>query len=154
MKNNPIKNLILFVIIILIFTGAYILLNRLTQEKNEIVYLKDYGVNEYITTYVSDEDMAKIYLNDYIYNMYSNIDKAYNSLDEKYRYEKFGSLESYKNYVDSLNYSTYTLSKYYKQEKDGYIIFGVYDQNNNLFIFKTKGVLQYTVYLDDYTIEI
>lgn len=154
MKNNPIKNLILFVIIILIFTGAYILLNRLTQEKNEIVYLKDYGVNEYITTYVSDEDMAKIYLNDYIYNMYSNIDKAYNSLDEKYRNEKFGSLESYKNYVDSLNYSTYTLSKYYKQEKDGYIIFGVYDQNNNLFIFKTKGVLQYTVYLDDYTIEI
>ena len=26
--------------------------------------------------------------------------------------------------------------------------------NGNIYIFKTKGVMQYTVYLDDYTVEI
>lgn len=153
MKNNPIKNLVIFIIIILVFSGVYILLNKLMNEE-EIIYLKDYNVNEYIPTYVSDEDMAKIYLNDYIYTMYSNVEKAYNSLDTEYREKKFGNLENYKEYVNSLQYPTYKLSKYYKQEKNGYIIFGVYDSNNNLFVFKTNGVLQYTVYLDDYTIEI
>lgn len=154
MKNNPIKNLIIFVSILIIFTVGYIVIDKLTETEEEIIYLKDYDVNEYIPTYISDEDMAKIYLNDYIYKMYSNPEEGYNLLDEEYRNKKFGSLENYTNYVYSLQYSSYTLSKYYKQEKDGYIIFGVYDTNNNLFIFKTKGVLQYKVYLDDYTVEI
>ena len=30
----------------------------------------------------------------------------------------------------------------------------VYDNNGNFFAFKTKGVMQYSVYLDDYTVEI
>ena len=155
MKNNPIKNLIIFVAILVVFSVSYILIDKLTEKEiEEEVYLKNYEVNEYIPTYVSDEDMAKIYLNDYIYKMYSNQEEAYNLLDEEYRNKKFGSLENYTNYVYSLQYSSYTLSKYYKQEKDGYIIFGVYDTNNNLFIFKTKGVLQYKVYLDNYTVEI
>lgn len=155
MNNNPIKNLIIFVVILLTFSLGYIIIDKLTEkEEEENIYLKDYDVNEYIPTYVSDEDMAKIYLNDYIYKMYSNQEEAYNLLDEEYRNKKFGNLENYTNYVYSLQYSSYTLSKYYKQEKNGYIIFGVYDTNNNLFIFKTKGVLQYKVYLDDYTVEI
>mgnify|MGYP003293480765 CR=1 FL=1 len=37
---------------------------------DNIESLKNYKVNEYIPTYVSDEAMARIYLNEYIYNMY------------------------------------------------------------------------------------
>ena len=98
--------------------------------------------------------MAKIYLNDYIHNMFYDVEKAYNLLDEEYRLEKFGSLDNFKIYVNNLEYSTYVLSRYYKKDTNGYIIFGVYDKNGNFFAFKTKGVLQYTVYLDDYTVEI
>ena len=98
--------------------------------------------------------MAKIYLNDYIHNMYYDIESAYNSLDIEYRNKRFGTIENYKNYVYSLGYSSYTLSSYYKKDVSGYIIFGVYDNNGNFFAFKTKGVMQYSVYLDDYTVEI
>ena len=156
MNENPIKYGIIISIIILIFVGAYFLISKLTEDKSSGYdeYLKNYEVNEYIATYVSDEDMAKIYLNDYVHNMYYDVEKAYNSLDEEYRNKKFGSLASYKSYVDSLSYPTYTLANYYKKDVDGYIIFGVYDKNENFFAFKTKGVLQYTVYLDDYTVEI
>lgn len=156
MKDSPIKNIIIGIVIVLVFIGVYFLLKYFTKEdlgKKE-TFLKNYKVNEYIPTYISDEDMAKIYLNDYIHNMYYDVNKAYDLLDNEYKNAKFGSLESYKNYVKSLNYKTYKLARYYKKEVKGSIIFGVYDENSNLYIFKTNGVMQYTVYLDDYTVEI
>lgn len=156
MNNNPIKYGIIVGVIVLVFFGAYLLLSKLTE--NESLgydeFLKNYEINEYIATYVSDEDMARIYLNDYIHNMYSDIESAYNSLAVEYRNKKFGTIENYKNYVYGLTYSSYTLSSYYKKDVSGYIIFGVYDNNGNFFAFKTKGVMQYSVYLDDYTVEI
>lgn len=156
MNKNSVKRGIIVVIIIFVFVGVYLILNQFTKD-NSLDYeefLKNYEVNEYISSYVSDEDMAKIYLNDYIHNMYYNVEKAYNLLDEEYKTKRFGNIENYKNYVDSLEYTTYVLDKYYKKDIDGYIIFGVYDNNGNFFAFKTKGVMQYTVYLDNYTVEI
>lgn len=156
MNKNPIKTAIVVIIIILVFVGAYFLIDKYkNKDKDEYgQYLKNYEVNEYIATYISDEDMAKIYLNDYIHNMYYDIEKAYNSLDVEYREKKFKNIEGYKNYVYSLKYSTYDLANYYIRSEDGYIIFGINDKNGNFYAFKTKGVMQYTVYLDDYTVEI
>lgn len=156
MNENPIKKIVVVVIIALILSGLYILLKELTKDDSLEYeeYLKDYNVNEYISTYISDEDMAKIYLNDYVHNMYYDLNYSYNLLDEEYRNKRFGSLENYRNYVISLNYRTYNVEKYYKKEVDGYIIFGIYDQNGNFFAFKTKGVMQYSVFLDEDTVEI
>ncbi len=155
MNNNSVKNIVIIVIILLIFSGTYVLLKNFTNKKeNQDIYLKNYKVNEYINTYITDEEMARIYLNDYIRNMKYNIDKAYDLLDDEYKKEKFGNIENYKKYVNNLKYNSYTLARYYKQERNDTIIFGVYDNNDNLFIFKTNGVMQYKVYLDDYTVEI
>lgn len=156
MNKNTKKSLIIGIIILLVFSLTYILLDKIiNKEDDEQNYsLRNYEINEYIPTYVSDEDMAKIYLNDYIHTMYLNEEKAYNLLDEEYKNKKFGSLDNYKNYVSSLNYSTYEVSKYYKVSKKGYLIFGVYDTNGNFFGFKTNGVMQYKVYLDENTVEI
>lgn len=156
MNNNNIKNIVITIAIILGFVVIYLLIRMVTTDNSLQYdeYLKNYKVNEYISTYISDEDMARIYLNDYIHTMYSDIEKSYNSLDKEYREKKFGSLDIYRNYVNSLNYSTYTMARYYKKESKGYTIFGVYDTNNNFYAFKTKGVMQYTVFLDDSTVEI
>ena len=154
MKNNPIKSIIIIVVIIVVFSLSYFILDKLLNKEEEVNYLKNYGVNEFIPTYVSDEDMARIYFNDYIYKTHINIEEAYNLLDQEYKNKKFGNLENYKNYLYNSYLENYKFSKYYKLEKNGYIIFGVYDSNENLYIFKTQGVLQYKVYLDDYTVEI
>lgn len=149
------KSIIIILIAIIVLVSIYFLLNQFLEKDEEgYEYLKNYEVNEYIPTYVSDEDMARIYLNDYINNVRYDVEKAYDLLDEEYRNKKFGSLENYKSYVNSLQTTTYKLSTYYKNSKNGYIFFGVTDQNSNLYIFKTKGVMQYSVFLDDYTVEI
>lgn len=150
------RNIIIFAVILLLFVVAYIVIDKLTNKQNlgYEEYLKNYEVNEYIPTYISDEDMAEIYLKHYIHTMFSNIEKAYSLIDTEYKTKKFGDIEGYKNYVNSLTYTNYEVDKFYIDSKKGYKIYGVYDKNGNLFIFKTKGVMQYTVYLDDYTVEI
>ncbi len=156
MNNKNVKLVIYIVSIMVIFTIVFIVLNNLlkNKEKGYDEYLKNYKVNEYIPTYVSDEDMAKIYLKDYIHNMFYDIEAAYDSLDTEYKNKKFGSLDNYKKYVYSLNNTSYVVSSYYKKDKDGYIYFGVYDTFGNTYVFKTKGVMQYSVFLDEETVEI
>lgn len=157
MENKlNIKTIIIIAIILFILSGLYLVLNNYFNSNKQQYgeFLKNYEVNEYIPVYITDEDMARIYLNDYIYIMHSDIERAYELLNNEYKEKKFGTFENYKLYVSTLNYETYNLNRYYIYDDDGYKIFGAYDDNNNLFIFKTKGVMQYTVYLDDYTVEI
>lgn len=130
-----------------IYTESYL------RDEEYIMNPKTYDVNEYSVTNISDEQMSNIYLIDYISLIYSDINSAYNLLDETYRNKKFGSLENFKNYITSSKFSN-KISKYYIQTKGDYTIYGVYDSNNNLFIFKTNGVMQYTVYFDEDTVEI
>lgn len=154
MKNNSIKNIIIVVAIILIFSLLYIIIDKVFNDDSSInLYLKNYKVNEYIPIYVSDEQMAEIYLNDYIHKIYFDINGSYELLDAEYRKQKNLTLESYKSYIYSLNLSS-NMKKYYVIDKDGYLYFGVYDSNGNILVFKTNGVMQYTVYLDNYTVEI
>ena len=156
MKNENIKNIIVVVVLVLVVAGIFVLVKYfLSDDSLEYEeYLKNYEINEYIAVYKNDEDMAKIYLNDYVHKMYQDTEKSYDLLDEEYRNKKFGNLENYLNYVKSLGYQSFKMAKYYKTSKDGYVIFGVYDTNGNIFVFKVKGVMNYKVYLDDYTVEI
>ncbi len=159
------KNKLLIALICLfVFVVAFYLLREYfaSKEKYTESYLRDeeyymvpktYGVNEYSVTKISDQDMSRIYLNDYIYNINQNIEFAYNLLNEEYRNKKFGNLESFRNYINSTKYSN-TLTKYSKSSKLGKTIYGAYDNYGNHYIFKTSGVMQYEVYLDDYTVEI
>ena len=154
-NNNPIKIVFIAIVSIAIFTIIYLVINYFNEKNQDTIdYIKNYEINEFIPTYISDEDMARIYLNDFVHTMFYETKYAYSLLDDEYKNKKFGSYENFENYVISLEFSCYNLLKYYKKQKKEYTIFGVYDKNNNLFVFKTKGVMQYSVYLDDYTVEI
>ena len=150
---------IIFLALILIISLAIFFILKNNQdskiiENEEIVYIKNYKVNEYIPVYISDEDMASIYLNDYINNITYDVKDAYNSLNEDYRKEKFPNINKFREYVSKLNYSSMKAKKYAVSEKNGYEYYFVYDQDNNVYIFKTDGVLQYELYLDSDTVDI
>lgn len=155
MNKKDIGLVIVIAIIVLVFIGVYTVVKKMDNSKKEpINYLKNYGVNEYIPTYVSDENMAKIYLNDYVNSMIYDTENAYYLLDEEYRNIKYPNYQDYYSYVTSLGNYDIKLKSFYKKISKGYIIFGVYDQYDNFYAFKTKGVLQYKVFLDEDTVEI
>lgn len=157
MKDNvKLKNILIFTSILLIFSFFYIVIDKYFFNDNikDEPFLKNYKVNEFIPVYISDEDMARFYLNDYVNKMYFNPQEGYLLLDEEYKSKKYTTFSEYMTYINSLNYVNHKLDKYFVKESKGYKLIGAYDTYGNVFIFKTKGVMQYSVYLDDYTIEI
>lgn len=108
---------------------------------------------EYIN--INDESMAQYYLYDYGEKVSNNINLAYKNIDEQYKKERFSTLESYKKYIDNSekNYQLLKLQSYLVEKLDNYTIYTCIDQYGNKYIFKETSIMQYTVQLDDYTIE-
>ena len=93
--------------------------------------------------------MSIKYLNDYIDNVYRDINKSYELLNIDYRNSRFGSVEKYKEYLQSINFSDEVkVYKYSTYEMLGFKYYDILDKNNNRFIFKTNGVMQYELYFE------
>ena len=146
-----------FLILGLLLIGFFLLNgkdNKDAKKDMDIVYIKNYKVNEYIPVYISDEDMASIYLNDYINNITYDISSAYKNLNVDYKNKKFPSIDDFKKYVSKLDYSKLRAKKYAVVKRNGFDYYFVYDLADNEYIFKTNGVLQYELYLDQDTVDI
>lgn len=168
------KKLIKYLIIILsliIITCLILLLinnNKNKQEINSEIdseakpeerYTKvkeKYDCNEFEFVNVTTESLILTYFNKYKNNMFQDVEKAYNTLDPEYRQKRFGSIEQYKLYINenyekliALSLSGYKLDNTNK-DYNKYICV---DQNGNYYIFKETAVMQYTLMLDDYTID-
>jgi len=156
------KNKFLILIaIILIGITIYLLYFSNKEEEVELlngedISLKHYEENEYIPVNISYDQIARIYLQDYVYKLLYNREAAYNSLDLEYRKAKFATLEDFNEYVDSFLYSKSLrdakVEKYAVSDRPNFRDFDVYDAGDNLFIFRETGVMQYTVFFDRYTV--
>ena len=155
-KNK--KLLILVVIILVIFLIGLFVIRRNNITRNEglngnydIIY-KKYGVNEYSVVSISDEQLANIYLNNFRYYLFYETDYAYDLLDEEYRNTRFGSVDRFKEYVNGLNYNDISVKEY--SISDGKNFIEIHTKNNEIYVFRINSVLDYKVYLDNYTVEI
>lgn len=147
--------LILVVFIIYLFNQKNGLIGEIDTENYE--YLKNYKNNEFLPVYVTEEDMVKKYLNDYKNNMLFNVSDAFNSLNKEYREKRFGDLNGYKKYLESiLSLSIYSteVEKYSVTNIGGNKLFNIYDKSGNQYLIKELSIMNYEVYLDEYTVTI
>lgn len=116
---------------------------------------------------------------DYIESAIDFPEIAYNLLEEDYRKAKFSSLDEYKQYVsnnydlnnlynsqfakiedyDNLDdyyyeWKSVGLEKYSKEDKEKYTEYICVDSYDNYYIFKVTSIMQYTIILDTYTIDL
>ena len=115
------------------------------RKNNEFKYIK-----------VSEEDMAKNYLNNYKNQLMYNREKAYEMLDKEYSKMKFKDKDEFNQYVENKKIDYFTASlKEYKVEtlEKGMKKYICKDQNENYYYFiETDGILRYTAILDNYVI--
>ena len=101
--------------------------------------------------------MLEEYLKNYSLMAVYDPEYAYSELlDKEYRDIKFKNIEEYKEYTQrnkNLILST-AIKEYNVLEKENYTEYFVVDTNDNYYTFKVKDVMQYTVILDFYTIEL
>ena len=99
--------------------------------------------------------MARNYLNDYINKALNYPELAYNLLDEEYRNKRFESIEDYKIYIsdNKKHIENITMVQYGEKDKENYKEYTVVDNFDNYYTIKEKGIMNYTILLDNYTIK-
>ena len=109
--------------------------------------------NKFSYTNISDKQMAQYYLNNYMKLVRTNPSLAYNLLDEQYKESKFKTYDKFVNYTQEKKDMLITLKEYKIINDKEYTIYICKDQYDFVYIFKEKSLMNYTVQLDDYTIE-
>ena len=106
----------------------------------------------------SNQEKCIKYFGDYLYNIKTNIKKAYGTLNEEYVSKRFESYEDFKKYIEnqkeiikSAYLVEYDISQSLYNDEVTYIC---KDQYENYYIFKATSVMNYTVILDNHTIDL
>ena len=103
------------IICVIIVIGAIIfsvIYNKKEQEDNTIdnyQYLHNYEVNEVTYTYVTEQDMAKKYLADFVNLTINDKEAAYAKIDDYYKSQKLQTYTDFENALKNI-YSTKFLS--------------------------------------------
>lgn len=139
------KNIIFLIAFSLVCIIITVLLCIFVYKKQSNDYILKNNYNSYNGIYVTNDKQASIYLTKY-YNLLNNsINNAYKLLDKDENALDFATLDKFKNYVNKLNISNTNILKFRTYKKGGYIYYDIYDGNNNNIIFKSKGIMNYTV---------
>ena len=161
---NKSNKLIIVIIIVIIGLVAYIIYNNYFKsdkdeyephkEYEEIEHVeKKYGVNEYHKLSVDDNQMAIIYFSDYQQYLVKNKNKAYEYVDPEYAEKKCKDISEF-NYIVGNKFKTTNVKRYDIINEGDYKYYIIQDTNDDLIVFKTQGVMNYTVYLDNETVVI
>ncbi len=103
------------------------------------------------------EELIQEYINDFKRLALAYPEVLYDQfLDEEYRDKKFGSLESFEEYIsqneeeiESINPTEYQVTEY-----DEYTQYFTIDQNGNYYFFNSTTPGEYKIILDTYTIDL
>lgn len=105
---------------------------------------------------INQEQIAEEYYNDYIKKMKYDVQSAFDLLDSDYKSIRFGDISKFKKYItDVININTNRMMSSYSIVKyNSHTEYICQDNMGNNFIFKSTGVMKYTVILDTYTVTV
>lgn len=129
--------------------------NAKGNDNREIVIEK----NDYNSTYsmeVTDYRICYEYFTDYINCVKNNPEKAYELLEKEYKEKRFGDINNYINYINNIKDKLFTsvLKSYSIERENDSIEYVCVDQRGNYYIFKKKEMMNYSLILDTYTIDL
>jgi len=112
--------------------------------------------NNYTFAVISDETYVRDLFYQYKVQALYTPTLVYNNLDEEYRNKRFGTLKDLEQYIKNREkmYENIQLDKYQKIVKDDYTQYVCVDKNGNYYIFTEKSVMNYSLILDTYTIDL
>lgn len=103
----------------------------------------------------TDAEMSEEYFNNYKEILKYYKEEAYSKLNKNYAQKRFNTQESFNQYIkDAKNIINFAKINQYKVNSySDYTDYICTDQYNNYYIFRQQnGIMNYTVFLDDYTI--
>lgn len=139
-------------------------IHPLKEEKdiNEILFKKDIEQierndnNVYTYIRMTTEDVLRKYVDDYKNKVLNDIEGAFGVIQKEYREARFSSLSEFEKYLENNKQKIMRLTpmKYKIDETEEYTQYTILDQNEDYYIFRETGVMEYRVILDTYTIDL
>lgn len=124
----------------------------------EMITIETKSYNKITYNNVSDQEICMYYFGDYMYNLKTDIKTVYNTLNEEYKKKRFGNYENFKKYIEDnyKNLTNMTMKEYqiYNNTTDGTIMYLCKDGEGHCYIFNASAVMNYTLMLDNYTIDL
>ena len=82
-------------------------------------------------------------------------DVAFGTLDEEYRNKKFSNIDEFKSYIknNSERFDDFIIRSYGREATENITNYEVEDINNYYYKIKASSGMDYTIILDDYTVE-
>ena len=101
-----------------------------------------------------DEEISK-YFTYYCKLAINNTKKAYEILEKDYKDKRFNQYSKFEDYIkkQAKNLKEVEVAGYSVTKQEDSKIYTIVDQNGNVYIFNKKAPMNFTVQLDDYTIE-
>lgn len=125
------------------------------KQYDELQNIKYNDYNKYYMETMTDEAVAKSYMQRYKYMILNYPQIFYDKyLEDNYREKRFANIQKFIEYVEE-NKDEISEVKAVKYTKNNYIDYNefiIIDQNNNYYIFKEKSLMNFTLKLDNYTI--
>lgn len=130
-----------------------------TLKQYEGKITKEIPENDYNTfDFVNIEDVTIItdYLANYKDKIIDDIEQSYEMIDEDYKKAKFPNKKDYETFIKNniKDLLSISLDKYQVDYKEDYTQYTCLDKKGNTYIFKETAVMDYTILLDSYTIDI
>lgn len=128
---------------------------QIDQKYLETKSVEANGQNSFWITNMTDEKIAIMYYN-IIKNLIVNDNVVlYSILDENYKNTKFVDQSTFYNYCNNIKSSVADseIREYKVDTANGIEQYTCIDNNKHIFIIKVTSALEYTVMLDDYTLE-
>ena len=120
---------------------------KINKTENESIKSNLY--NKYNYNLYSGKDVAEKYINDFIFKMKYIPDVAFGTLDEEYRNKKFSNIDEF----NSERFDDFIIRSYGREATENITNYEVEDINNYYYKIKASSGMDYTIILDDYTVE-
>lgn len=124
--------------------------------KSNINSIEANGYNAFTYNRTTQQNTVQKYISDYKNLALRDVENAYLILNEEYRDKRFGNLEEYKKYISNNKDKIRKISiqKYMVNSSEEYTEYICIDSNNNYYIFRVTAVMEYSLILDTYTINL
>lgn len=127
-----------------------------TLKLDSINNMESNRYNLYVVEDISDDTYAIDLFNDYKEEILYNPELAYEHLDVEYESIKFGTVGKFREYLEAnkARNTNMEIKQYQKIENDRYTQYICVDQYGRYYIFKEQGIMNYSLVLDTYTIDL
>lgn len=110
--------------------------------------------NSYKMVPIPKNTMADRYFSIYLEYLKNDKEASYYLLDKEYREKRFESINKYLEYIKKANLENAVISKSQSYDYDEYTEYVCIDIEGRYYIFNEKSVMNYSIILDTYTLEL